>query len=78
MGLQRRLAFQPYVPREFRNERARISATARQRRGYGSHTFSFINAGNERFWVKFHFKTMRGHKHWTNAGAEMIVGKTGN
>jgi catalase len=23
--------------------------------GYGSHTYSFINAQNERFWVKFHF-----------------------
>ncbi len=44
--------------------------------GYGSHTYSFINAKKERFWVKFHFKTMQGHKHWTNAEAEAIVGKT--
>lgn len=44
--------------------------------GYGSHTFSFINAKNERFWVKFHFKTLQGHKHWTNEEAEKIVGKT--
>jgi len=28
--------------------------------GYGSHTYSFINAANERFWVKFHFKTQQG------------------
>ncbi|HGA2756679.1 TPA: catalase, partial [Pseudomonas aeruginosa] len=28
--------------------------------GFGSHTFSFINANNERFWVKFHFKTQQG------------------
>ncbi len=28
--------------------------------GYGSHTFSFINANDERFWVKFHFKTRQG------------------
>ena len=28
--------------------------------GYGSHTYSFINADNERFWVKFHFKTRQG------------------
>ena len=28
--------------------------------GYGSHTYSFINAANERFWVKFHFKTRQG------------------
>lgn len=43
--------------------------------GYGSHTYSFINAKNERFWVKFHFKTMQGHKHWTNAEAAVVVGK---
>jgi catalase len=44
--------------------------------GYGSHTFSFINAANERFWVKFHFKTMQGHRHWTYEEAEQVVGKT--
>jgi catalase len=44
--------------------------------GYGSHTFSFINAANERFWVKFHFKTMQGHKHWTNAEAGEVVART--
>lgn len=44
--------------------------------GYGSHTFSFINDAGERFWVKFHFKTQQGHKHFTNEEAENIVGKT--
>ena len=44
--------------------------------GYGSHTYSFLNAKNERHWVKFHFKTMQGHKHWTNAEAVGVVGKT--
>jgi catalase len=44
--------------------------------GYGSHTYSFINADGERFWVKFHFKTMQGHKHWTNAEAAEVVGRT--
>ena len=44
--------------------------------GYGSHTYSFINAKNERFWVKFHFKTLQGHKHWTNAEAAQVVGRT--
>ena len=42
--------------------------------GYGSHTYSFINANNERFWIKFHFKTMQGHKHYTNAEAAKIIG----
>jgi catalase len=43
--------------------------------GYGSHTYSFINAQNERFWVKFHFKTLQGHRHYTNREAEDVVGK---
>ncbi len=41
--------------------------------GYGSHTYSFINAQNERFWVKFHFKNLQGHAHWTNAEAAEVV-----
>ena len=43
--------------------------------GYGSHTYSFINAENERFWVKLHFKTLQGHKHWTNVEAEQVVAR---
>jgi catalase len=44
--------------------------------GYGSHTFSFINAQNERYWIKFHFKTQQGIKFHTNRDAEQIVAKT--
>jgi catalase len=44
--------------------------------GYGSHTYSFWNDAGERFWVKFHFKTQQGHRHWTNEEAEAVVGKT--
>ena len=43
--------------------------------GYGSHTYSLINAAGERSWVKFHFKTQQGHRHWTNAEAEQVVAK---
>lgn len=43
--------------------------------GYSSHTYSFINANNERFWIKFHFKTMQGIKTWTNAEGTEVVGK---
>ena len=43
--------------------------------GYGSHTYSFINAVDERFWVKFHFKTLQGIKTWTNAEGAEIIGK---
>ena len=41
--------------------------------GFGSHTYAFINARNERHWVKFHFKTMQGIKNWTNAEAAQKV-----
>ncbi len=40
-----------------------LPTSVRHINGYGSHTFSFWNHGNERFWVKFHFKTMQGHTH---------------
>lgn len=43
--------------------------------GYGSHTYSLINASGERFWVKFHFKTLQGIETITNAEAEAIVAK---
>jgi catalase len=41
--------------------------------GFGSHTYSFINAAGERHWVKFHFKTQQGIKNWTNAEAAARV-----
>ena len=43
--------------------------------GYGSHTYSFINAKNERFWVKFHFKTRQGIQNMMQEEADRIVGK---
>jgi catalase len=43
--------------------------------GFGSHTYSFINAAGERHWVKFHFKTMQGIKNWTNSEAAEKIAK---
>ena len=43
--------------------------------GYGSHTYSFINAQNERFWVKFHFKTQQGIKCMTQDEGDAMAGK---
>ena len=43
--------------------------------GFSSHTYSFINDKNERFWMKLHFKTHQGIKNWTNKEGENIVGK---
>ncbi|VVE76906.1 catalase [Pandoraea sputorum] len=50
-----------------------IPKNYRQQHGFGSHTFSFINAANERFWVKFHFKSMQGVENLTNAEAAQVV-----
>lgn len=43
--------------------------------GYGSHTFSLINANNERVWVKFHFKTLQGIKNLSVEKATELAGK---
>lgn len=43
--------------------------------GYGSHTFSFISADNERFWVKFHFKTVQGIENFKPEEAAEICGQ---
>jgi len=43
--------------------------------GFGSHTFSMINARNERVWVKFFLRTQQGIKNLTDQEAEAIVAK---
>ena len=50
-----------------------IPRSYREMNGYGSHTYSFINAKGERFWVKFHFKTEQGIHTLSNREAEKIV-----
>lgn len=52
-----------------------IPVSYRHMNGYGSHTFSMINAKNERVWVKFHLKTEQGIKNLTNDEAAAIVAK---
>ena len=47
----------------------------RHMHGFGSHTFSFLNTQNERFWVKFTFKTQQGIQNLTDQEAEELVGK---
>lgn len=47
----------------------------RHMHGFGSHTFSFINANNELFWVKFHFKSLQGIRNFTNEEAVKMRGE---
>ncbi|MFW6019703.1 MAG: catalase [Bacteroidales bacterium] len=53
-----------------------IPLTPMHMNGYGSHTYSFWNKDGERFWVKFHFKTRQGHKHYTNEEAAKAIGES--
>jgi catalase len=50
-----------------------IPKNYRQQHGFGSHTFSFINAAGERFWVKFHFKSAQGIENLTNEEAAAVI-----
>lgn len=52
-----------------------IPATYRHMHAYGSHTFSFINADNERSWVKFHLVTQQGIKNLTDAESAALIGE---
>lgn len=52
-----------------------IPASYRHMHGYGSHTFSFINAEGKRTWVKFHLHTQQGIKNLTDQEAEAIIAK---
>lgn len=45
----------------------------RHMHGFGSHTFSFINAANERHWVKFTWKTQQGIRNLSDAEAGQVV-----
>ena len=53
-----------------------IPTTPMHMNGYGSHTYSLVNAAGVRHWVKFHFKTRQGHKHYTNAETAVKIGQT--
>ena len=51
-----------------------LPRTWRHMNGYGSHTYMWINAEGERFWVKFHFLTNQGMEYFTNDEAERMAG----
>lgn len=52
-----------------------IPATYRHMHGFASHTFSLINARNERSGVKFPFKSHQGMRNLSDAEAEALVGQ---
>jgi len=52
-----------------------LPKTLRHMNGYGSHTYSVTNAKHERFWVKFHFKTMQGIACMTDEESTKLIGE---
>ncbi|WP_312182423.1 catalase [Arthrobacter sp.] len=46
----------------------------REMPGFGSHTYQWINAAGERFWVKYHFTSNQGNHEIVGAEAEKIAG----
>jgi catalase len=51
-----------------------IPLTFRNMDGFGSHTFQWVNANGEVFWVKYHFKTDQGIKCFTALEAARTAG----
>ena len=51
-----------------------IPATLRQMHGFGSHTYSFLNAAGDRVWTKFHFKSQQGIKTMTDGESATAIG----
>ena len=46
----------------------------RNMNGYGSHTYMWINAAGEKFWVKYHFHTKQGMEFFSNSEAAAMSG----
>jgi catalase len=51
-----------------------LPRTWRHMNGYGSHTYLWVNAAGERFWVKYHFHTQQGMRFFSNAEAREMAG----
>ena len=52
-----------------------IPKSWRHMNGYSSHTYMWVNADDERFWVKYHFKTDQGIEFLTQDDADRIAGE---
>ncbi|MDO4792401.1 MAG: catalase [Buchananella hordeovulneris] len=52
-----------------------LPRTWRHMNGYSSHTYMWVNAEGEKFWVKYHFLTDQGVENMTNEEATELAGK---
>jgi catalase len=51
-----------------------VPKSYRHMNGYTSHTYMWVNANGERFWVKYHFKTDQGIEYFTDEEADRMAG----
>ncbi len=51
-----------------------LPRTWRHMNGYGSHTYLWVNARGEKFWVKYHFHTNQGMEFFSNEEARVMAG----
>ncbi len=51
-----------------------LPASWRHMNGYGSHTYQWVNAAGERFWVQYHFLSAQGVERMDAAEAEKLAG----
>lgn len=51
-----------------------IPKSYRHMHGFGSHTYSFINVKQERYWVKYHFRTKQGIENLSDEEASALIG----
>ncbi|MHB1987318.1 MAG: catalase [Acidimicrobiales bacterium] len=55
-----------------------LPRTWRHMNGYSSHTYMWVNAGGERYWVKYHFKTDQGIEFLTGEEAKAVASEDGD
>ena len=55
-----------------------IPKSWRHMNGYSSHTYMWVNAKGQKFWVKYHFKTDQGIDFLTQAEADRLAGADGD
>jgi catalase len=55
-----------------------IPRTWRHMDGFSSHTYMWVNAQGDRFWVRYHFKTNQGIQFLTQADADRLAGTDGD
>jgi catalase len=52
-----------------------IPATYRHMHGFGSHTYSLVDAHGKRVWCKFHFRSLQGIANLRDEDAALLIGR---